>query len=175
MSDYFLKKFPLLTLMFNCLCLSLVLQLCWYCQLQIGKFASNWATATRAFATCPCYCSCWPSTLPEGVSGWRVRHSVLQGNWWNRSLDIDIFRNCFHDPSPCISSLISRKALNPFMVTWLLMTSRKPFVKQVLDCPELPLHQNLIYWPSLMIALWSSLSELSKVLSPMLQSSFYPK
>ena len=90
---------------------------------------------------------CRPSTLPAGVSGWTVRHSVLQGNWWNRSLDTDTFRNGFHAPSPCISSLISRKALNPFMVTWLLMTSRKPFVKQVLDCPELPLHQNLIYWP----------------------------
>ena len=139
-------------------------------------FASNWATATRAFATCPCYCSCWPSTLPEGVSGWRVRHSVLQGNWWNRSLDIDIFRNCFHDPSPCISSLISRKALNPFMVTWLLMTSRKPFVKQVLDCPELPLHQNLIYWPSptasleqSLRALWGAVSQAAVLIWPQIK------
>ena len=40
--------------------------------------------------------------------------------------------------------LISRKALNPFMVT--SVTSRKPFVKWVLDCIELPLHQNLRYW-----------------------------
>ena len=110
-------------------------------------FARNWATAAWAFAASLCCCSCRLSTLPAGVSGWRVRHSVLQGNWWNRSLDTDTFRTGFHAPSPCISSLISRKALNPFMVTWLLMTSRKPFVKQVLDCPELPLHQNLIYWP----------------------------
>ena len=101
-------------------------------------FASNRATATRAFAMCPCYCSCWPSTLPEGVSGWRVRHSVLQGNWWNRSVDIDTFRNCFHDPSPCISSLISRKALNPFMVTWLLMTSREAFCKTSSWLPRTP-------------------------------------
>ena len=119
--------------------------------------ASNRATATWAFAMCPCYCSCWPSSLPEGVSGWRVWHSVLQGNWWNRSLDIDTFRNWFHDLNPCISSLMSRKALNPFMVTWLLMTSRKPFVKQVLDCPELPLHQNLMYWPSPTVSLEQSL------------------
>jgi len=25
-------------------------------------------------------CSCWPSTHPEGSSGWRIRHFVLQGN-----------------------------------------------------------------------------------------------
>ena len=25
--------------------------------------------------------------LPEGSSGWRVRRSVLQGIWWNESLD----------------------------------------------------------------------------------------
>ena len=24
---------------------------------------------------------------PEGDSGWRVRHSVFHGNWWNQSLD----------------------------------------------------------------------------------------
>ena len=41
----------------------------------------------RAFATCLCRdwilccCSCWPSTCPEGSSGWTMRHSVLQGNW----------------------------------------------------------------------------------------------
>lgn len=27
----------------------------------------------------------WPSTLPEGSSGWRVRYSVCQGNQWNGS------------------------------------------------------------------------------------------
>ena len=36
------------------------------------------------------------------------------------------------------------------------MTSRKPFVKWVLDCIQLPLHQNLIYWPSPTVSLeWS--------------------
>ena len=48
-------------------------------------FTSHWTTTTRAFAICLCRCSCWPSILPEANSGWRVRHSVLQGNWWNRS------------------------------------------------------------------------------------------
>ena len=35
----------------------------------------------------PCRCSYWPSTCLDGSPGWRMRHSVLQGNWWNRSLD----------------------------------------------------------------------------------------
>ena len=52
-----------------------------------------------------CCCSCWPSTCPEGHSGERMRHSVLQENWWNRS-QIDIFRNGVHDPNPCISSYL---------------------------------------------------------------------
>ena len=49
-------------------------------------------TLARAFAIClyrdwtPCCFSCWPSTTPEGVQG-RVRHSVFQGIWWDRSLD----------------------------------------------------------------------------------------
>ena len=38
----------------------------------------------------PCCYSCWPSTAPKGVhSG--VRHSVLQGIWWDRSLDSWMF------------------------------------------------------------------------------------
>ena len=54
-------------------------------------FVNNW-TATRPFAICLCgdcilcCCSCWPLTWPEGSLGWRVRHSVFLGNWWNRSL-----------------------------------------------------------------------------------------
>ena len=64
-------------------------------------------TTTRAFAICLCgdwtlcCCSCWPATPSEGVQG-GVRPSVLQGIWWNRSLDI--FRNWFHDPNLCTSS-----------------------------------------------------------------------
>ena len=38
----------------------------------------------------PCYYSCWPSTTPEGAQG-RVRRSVLQGIWWDRSLDSRMF------------------------------------------------------------------------------------
>ena len=28
----------------------------------------------------PCHCSYWPSTCPDGSPGWRMRHSLLQGN-----------------------------------------------------------------------------------------------
>ena len=54
-------------------------------------FASNWTTA-RAFVFylysdwTLCCCSCWLSKPSEGNAEWTVRHSVLQGNWWNRSL-----------------------------------------------------------------------------------------
>ena len=37
------------------------------------------------------------------------------------------------------------------------MTNKKPFVNWVLHGIELPLHQNLIYWPSLTAALEQSL------------------
>jgi len=36
-----------------------------------------------------CY-SCWLSTIPEGVQS-EVRHSMLQGIWWNRSLESWMF------------------------------------------------------------------------------------
>ena len=56
--------------------------------------ANDWIT--KAFAIClfgdwtPCCYSCWPSTTPEGVQG-GGRHSVLQGIWWDRSLDSWMF------------------------------------------------------------------------------------
>ena len=46
-----------------------------------------------------------------------------------------------------LNLLLSRKALKPFMVTSAPRASRKPFVKWELDGFELPLHQNLTYWP----------------------------
>ena len=62
-----------------------------------------------------CWCSCWPSKCPESSSGWRVRHSVLQGNWGNRPLD-RYFQELIFWPQS-LHLLIFRKALNPFMVT----------------------------------------------------------
>ena len=38
----------------------------------------------------PCWDSCWPSTTPGRVQG-GVRHSVLQGIWWDRSLNSWMF------------------------------------------------------------------------------------
>ena len=62
------------------------------CQLQIGTYQEHCQWLSKAFAIClyrdwtPCCCSCWPSSTPEGVQG-GGRHSVVQGTWWNRSLD----------------------------------------------------------------------------------------
>ena len=53
------------------------------------SIANDWTK--KAFAICfyrdwaPCCYSCWLSTTPQGVQG-EVRHSVLQGIWWDRSL-----------------------------------------------------------------------------------------
>ena len=59
------------------------------------SIANNWTT--KAFAICLyrdwtlCCCSHWPSTTPEGVQG-GVRHpEVLQGIWWDSSLDSWMF------------------------------------------------------------------------------------
>ena len=93
-------------------------QTCANYKLALTKsIANNW---TKAFAVCLyrvwtlCCCSCWSSTTPEGVQG-RVRHSVLQGIWWDRSLDSWMFSGT--DFRISLLLLISRKALNPFMVT----------------------------------------------------------
>ena len=60
------------------------------------KLALTKSMARKASAICLygdwtlCCNSCWPSTTPEGVQG-GVRHSVLQGIWWDRSLDSWMF------------------------------------------------------------------------------------
>ena len=63
----------------------------------------------------------------ERNAGWKVRHFVLQGNC-GTGLYLDIFRNWFHDPNPCISSCLEEHQVSSW---WhqLLVTSRKPFVK----------------------------------------------
>ena len=64
-------------------------------KLALAKcIANNWTT--RAFAICLCRdwtlcsCSCWPSKPTEGVQG-KVKHSLLHGIWWDRSLHRWIF------------------------------------------------------------------------------------
>ena len=198
------------------------------------------------------YCSCCTSTRPKGASRWRMRHFVLQGNWWNRfwivryfqkpiswsqslhllvskfssaqslsrvrlfatpwiaarqaSLPITNSRSLlklmstesgmpsnhlilchpllllpsifpsirvFSDES-VLHILVSRKALNPFMLTSAPHDQQKTLCEISAWLYELPLHQNpYIDLPPL--PLWSSLLELSEVLSPRLHSSFCPK
>ena len=64
-------------------------------KLALTKRTANYWTA-KALAIClsgdwaPCCYSCGRSTPPEGVQG-GVRCSVLQGVWWDRSLDSWMF------------------------------------------------------------------------------------
>ena len=86
---------------------------------RLALAKSIWTT--RAFTICLCKdstlccCICWPLISPERSSGWTVRNSapgklVEQVFRW-----LDIFRNWFHDP--ILAFFISRKSLNPFLVT----------------------------------------------------------
>ena len=117
----------------------------WHCQ----SIARDWTTARSAFAICLCRdwtlccCSCWPSVPPEGNAGWRVRHSVLQGNWWNRSLD-RYFQELISWSTSFRLPPIPRNAL---ILSWWPQL-QKTFVKRVLDCFEFPLHQSFMCWPS---------------------------
>ena len=64
-------------------------------KLALNKSIANYWT-TKVFAIClyrdwtPCCYTCGPSTTPEGVQD-GVRLSVLQGVWWDRSLDSCMF------------------------------------------------------------------------------------
>ena len=96
-------------------------------KLALTKGIANDRT-TKAFAIClyrdwtPCCYSCWPSATPEGVQG-GVRHSVLQGIWWDRCLDSWMFLGTDF----MISVLAS--PLNPFMETSDPQDWQKPFCK----------------------------------------------
>ena len=59
------------------------------------------------------------------------------------------------------------------------MTSRKPFVKWGFNCIELPLHQNLIYWPSPTTsleqsprAIWGDSSRAAVLIFPQIKLNF---
>ena len=141
------------------------------CQLQTGTYQELLqATELHQQGPLPSACATAAAdlpTLPKGNLGRRGRPSVLQGNWWNRSLDRYFQELILWSQS--LHLLTSRKALNPLMVTsvphsekllWskLTIALNSPFTTILcIDLPPLPL--------------WSSLSELSEVLSPRLQSS----
>ena len=151
-------------------------------KLALTKSISNDWTA-KTFAICfygePCCYSCWPSTTPEGVQG-GVRHSVLQGIWWRRSLDGWMFLGT-HFMISNLASLLSREALSPFMVTSDPHDYRKTFLQNecfmALDSrltrPEPYILTSAC--PPHPQALWSSLSGPCEMLPLGLQSSFCPK
>jgi hypothetical protein len=91
------------------------------CHLQIGTCQGHLPPALGDWTLC--CCSCWPLACPEGGSGWRMRHFVWQENWWNRSLDSQIFSGTdfmisfMIMISQSLHIFISRKAVNPFVVT----------------------------------------------------------
>ena len=85
---------------------------------------------------------------------------------------VGCFRNRFYDLPPFISSYLDKHYI-PSRWHQILMTNRKPLVKWVLHGIELPLHQNLTYWPSPTAALEQSLR--AEMLPPGLQSSFCPQ
>ena len=73
---------------------------------------------------------------------------------------------------------ISRKALNPFMVMSDPCDWQKTFVKWVLHGIELPIHQNLIYWPShtaalewFLRAIWDAASWAAVLILPQIKFS----
>ena len=73
------------------------------------SIANDWTT--KAFAICLyadwtlCCYSCWPLNTPDWVQG-GVRHSVLQGIWWGRSLDSWMFLGIDFMISILVSPLI---------------------------------------------------------------------
>jgi len=48
----------------------------------LQRVRHNWVTELNCDYWTLCCCSCGPSTPSEGNSGWKMRYSVFQGNWW---------------------------------------------------------------------------------------------
>ena len=87
------------------------------------SIAKDWTT--KAFAIC--LYSYWPSTIPEGVQG-GVRHSVLQGIWWDRFVDSWMFlgRDFMFSilASPHIYSSVQFSSVQSLSHVWLFTTPR---------------------------------------------------
>ena len=125
-----------------------------------------------------CYCSCWPSTHPKRSTWWttEMNHSVLGENWQDRASyryfqEPILWAHFFYYPQStkilhdddCFSWLVEN-------FTRLAETFWKNMCL-IAYIPPLPKSQT--YWPP--CCLWGSLSELSEVLSPRMQSSYCPK
>ena len=121
------------------------------CKLALAKSIVNDWTA-RAFAIGLCRdwtLCCWAVDLQHPLREFRVERGTLCSTNLVAQVFglLDIFRNRFYDPNPGTSSYLEKQEI-PSWWHQILPTSRKPFVKWVLNCIELPLHQNLNGWTS---------------------------
>ena len=91
-----------------------------------------------------------------GVQG-GVRHSVLQGIWWDRSLDSWMVLGTYFIISILASPHILRSIKSLHGDIRPSSLTKNPFVNWVLHGIELPLHQNFVYWLSSTAALEQSL------------------
>ena len=142
-------------------------------QTQLSNWTTDWLNNDNkdvchlpcGFGTV-CFCSCQLSTPHDVNSGWKMRHPVYKEAVEQvfRQANI-ISRGWFHNPSLCISSYLEHQVLvtsRKLLQCKCLTSLNYPFTKILqVDLPTLPL--------------WSSLSELSEVLSPRVQSSFCPQ
>ena len=122
------------------------------------------------------HCSCWPSTSPEKCSGWRsgVRHSLL---WETGRTGFQIVRY-FQEKillAQFLHLLVPRKTLKSFVVNLLLMTSSNLLQNVCLVAWAYPFANITYVYEHSPLPLWSCISELSELLPPRLQSSFFPK
>ena len=157
---------------------------------MLNIFTIIWRTMVKCLLT-PCPFSNWVCQLWVPSASTRIKsdaaaalnfqhpwlefrvksRNVLGENWQNRSSD-----RYFQEPilwAQFLYLLISRKALKILhgdkFSSWFTATLCKKYV-HVLSLPPNHLYTDLSPLP-----LWSSFSELSEMLSPRLQPSFYPK
>ena len=56
-------------------------------RLALANSICQWLNSNRDICSLPVLLQLLTFELLEGSSGWKVRQSVLQGIWWNKSLD----------------------------------------------------------------------------------------
>ena len=135
------------------------------------ELLTDWTTTIRTFAICPVDIE----LCAAAAANFQYPMMWIQGGKWGtlfkeameqvcRQPNI-ISRGWFHNPSLCISSHLEHQVLvtsRKLLQCKCLTSLNYPFTKILqVDLPTLPL--------------WSSLSELSEVLSPRVQSSFCPR
>ena len=119
----------------------------------------------------------------KGFTGTEEIRVCAQGKIWKTSLQTDIVRSRFYEPSSYISPYLEKRQ-NPSWRRLLLVTSggfailalREIFWKDVcwIACIS-PFTKNHMYIDLSPLPLWSNFSELSEALSPRPRASFCPK